>query len=103
MFRCRNWNGWLPRVKALSLPAADILATRRGNLTLSGLATIAEESARALAARPGGDLMLDGLETLPPEVARAIGDHGLGDSLSIRLPRIPSRPPWRPSSAASVR
>lgn len=97
LVRCRDWNGWLPRVKALSPPIAEILATRRGNLTLSGLAMISEESARAIAARPGGGLWLDGLEALPPEVARAIGDRSRGDFLSIRLPPNPE-----PASVAAV-
>ena len=94
-----NWDGRLPGFKSVPEDVAKALAKRQHGLTMEGLTTLSEESAKALRGKLGGKLprltsltvdsakaiagpvpgqfhrtlILDGLTTLPDDIALSIG------------------------------
>ena len=71
----RNWDGKLPAVKKLSVETAKALAQRKGNLTLDGLAELADDGAAALAQHQGGTLTLNGLREISEKAAAGFAQH----------------------------
>ncbi len=96
-----NWDGRLPGMKTIPEDVAKALAKRQGGLSLEGLTTLSDESARAVGGKLGGNLprltsltvesakalvgpnrtlVLDGLTALPNDVAVVIaGKNSSGD------------------------
>lgn len=94
-----NWDGRLPSMKTVPVDVARALAKRQGGLSLEGLTSLSDESAKALGGKLGGNLphltsltvesakaiagpvpgqfhrtlVLDGLTALPDDVAVGIG------------------------------
>ncbi|MBM3997685.1 MAG: DUF1588 domain-containing protein [Planctomycetes bacterium] len=96
-----NWDGRLPAMKTIPEDVARALAKRQGGLSLEGLTSLSDESAKALGGKLGGSfprltslsveaakaivgpnrtLVLDGLTALPDNIATVIaGKNSSGD------------------------
>jgi len=96
-----NWDGRLPAMKTIPEDVAKALAKRQGGLSLDGLTSLSEESAKAIGGKLGGNLprltslsvesakailgpnrtlILNGLTALPDDVAVVIaGKNSSGD------------------------
>ena len=99
-----NWDGRLPGMKTIPEDVAKALAKRQGGLSLEGLTTLSDESAKAVGGKLGGNLprlttltvesakaivgsnrtlVLDGLTTLPDDVAVVIGGKNSSGDLHL--------------------
>lgn len=86
-----NWRGELPVFKTISVDVAQALAKREGGLSMPGLTTLSDDSAKALGGKLGGNLPR--LTSLTVESAKAIAGPTPGQfHRSLNLDSLTSLP-----------
>jgi hypothetical protein len=99
-----SWDGRLPAMKTIPEDVAKALAKRQGGLSLEGLTSLSDESAKAVGGKLGGNLprltsltvesakaivgsnrtlVLDGFTVLPEDVAAVIGGKNSSGDLHL--------------------